>query len=47
MACRSAGIDALDIVFSDICIGSENQSRKQTLSLQYCENITFERIRCL
>ncbi|RHP33979.1 glycoside hydrolase family 28 protein [Lachnotalea sp. AF33-28] len=41
------GHELKDIVFSDICIGSENQSRKQTLSLQYCENITFERIRCL
>ena len=41
------GHELKNIVFRDIRIGSERESRKQTLSLQCCENITFERLQCI
>lgn len=41
------GHELKDIAFRDITIGSSRISRKQSISLQYCENITLERIRCL
>lgn len=41
------GHELRNIVFRDITIGSSRTSRKQNISLQYCENISLERIRCL
>ena len=41
------GHELKDIVFRDVILGQEGQSRKQTLTLQLCQNITFERISCL
>ncbi len=41
------GHELKNITFRDITLGSERASRRQTISVQYCENITFERIRCL
>lgn len=51
-ALELAGFDELgyqlrNITFRDITIGSERRSRPQTISLQYCENITLERVKCL
>jgi len=41
------GYELRNISFRNITIGSSRLSRKQSISLQYCENITLERIRCL
>lgn len=41
------GHELKNIIFRDIIIGSSRLSRRQSISLQYCENITLERIRCL
>lgn len=41
------GHELRNITFRDITIGSERRSRPQTISLQYCENITLERVKCL
>lgn len=36
-----------NITLRDVVIGSGRQSRRQTISLQYCENLTLERVKCL
>ncbi|MCM1540677.1 MAG: glycosyl hydrolase family 28 protein [Blautia sp.] len=41
------GHELKNIVFRDITMGSSRARRRQGISLQYCENITLERIRCL
>ena len=41
------GYELKDILFRDVTIGKEGHTGKQTLTLQLCENITFERLRCL
>lgn len=41
------GHELKDIVFDDVTIGSARQSQRQTLSLQYCRNITLKNISCL
>lgn len=41
------GHELRDILFENLTIGSGRGSRKQALSLQYCENITLKNIRCL
>ena len=41
------GHELRNIVFRNITVGSSRVSRKQSISLQYCENITLERVRCL
>ncbi len=35
------------ILFRDIVIGKEGSSRRQTIALQLCRDITFERVSCL
>ena len=42
-----SGHELRNIIFRNITIGKEGQSRKQTISLQFCEDITLERVRCL
>lgn len=41
------GHELRDILFRDVTIGKEGNTRKQTVTLQLCQNITFERLRCL
>lgn len=41
------GHELANILFKELILGSPRKSTPQTLSLQYCENITFEKIRCL
>lgn len=41
------GHELRNILLRDVVIGSERKSRRQTISLQYCENITLERVKCL
>ena len=41
------GYEIKDIAFRNITIGSDHNRKEQTISLQLCENITFEKIRCL
>ena len=41
------GYELKNIVFRNIVIGGGQDGRKQTVSLQHCENITLERIKCL
>lgn len=41
------GHELSHIVFRELTIGSEGKSRKQSISLQLCKNITFEKIHCL
>ncbi len=41
------GHELKDITLRDVVIGSERKSRRQSISLQCCENITLERIMCL
>lgn len=41
------GYELKNILFRDVTIGKEGHTGKQTLTLQLCENITFERLRCL
>lgn len=41
------GHELRNILFRDITIGSSRRSKKQKLSLQCCEKITLDKIRCL
>lgn len=41
------GHELKNIILRDVTIGSSRKSRRQCISLQHCENITLERIRCL
>lgn len=41
------GHELCNILLRDITIGREGESRTQRIALQYCENITIERLRCL
>ena len=41
------GYELKNILFRDIVIGKAGRSRKQTIALQLCQNITFERIGCI
>lgn len=41
------GHELKNITLRDVVIGSGRRSRRQTISLQYCENITMERVKCL
>ncbi|MGN0169071.1 MAG: glycosyl hydrolase family 28 protein [Acetatifactor sp.] len=41
------GYELKNIMLRDVTIGSIRKSRRQTISLHYCENITLERIKCL
>lgn len=41
------GHELRDIVFRDITIGQEGHPRKHSISLHLCQNITFEKLRCL
>jgi len=41
------GHELKNIVFEDITIGREGVSRKQSISLRLCEDITLRRVRCL
>lgn len=36
-----------NILFRDVTLGKEGNTRKHTLALQFCENITFEKLRCV
>jgi polygalacturonase len=36
-----------NIVFKNITIGTGKHGHKQTISLQYCDNVTFENIKCI
>lgn len=38
-----SGHELKDIIFRDIKTGSRDEKSRQTISLQFCENITFER----
>lgn len=41
------GHELKDIIFRDVTIGQEGYSRKHSIALQLCQNITFEKLRCL
>lgn len=41
---EAGGHELRDITFRDLCLGSGRNHGKQVLTLQYCDNITFERI---
>lgn len=41
------GYELKNITLRDITVGARQKGRRQSISLQYCENITIERIRCL
>lgn len=40
------GHELKDVVFRDIYLKGREKGRKQNISLQYCENVSFERIHC-
>ena len=40
----AAGYELRNILFRDILLGKEGESRKQAIKLQLCRNITFERV---
>lgn len=41
------GHELRDIIFRDVAMGKEGMNRKQTISMQLCGNITFEKLRCV
>lgn len=44
---EEAGYALKNITLRDVCIGSHHHCSRHGISLQYCENITLERISCL
>ena len=42
-----AGYELRNIEFSDLTIGYEGQEKVRTISLRYCENVTFRNVKCM
>ncbi len=42
-----AGYELRNIEFSDLTIGYEGQEKGRTISLRYCENVTFRNVKCM
>ncbi len=40
------GHEIRDILFRNVMLGKEGDGRKQSVSLQLCENVTLEKVRC-